>query len=448
MSARNQDVRRGRCTRIIFASTLVCGAFASLHWVARAAADESLTIARVSVDSTGTQADGESLGAAISADGRRIAFVSWATNVAPNDTNGFGDVFVKDRETGATLRVSVASSGAQANGESYEPAISADGRYVAFTSEASNLVMGDTDRVADVFVRDMTSGTTLRASLATDGHQGDAASSAATISGDGRYLAFESAATNLVSGDSNKQVDVFVRDFQAGTTQRISVSASGVEGNGTSQSAALSDDGGYVAFASTAGNLVSPPDENTAWDVFVKDRSTGSVIRASVSSAGSEGNGNSSAPSISADGHLVAFESQATDLVAGDTNARSDVFLRDLAAATTTRISLGLAGAQANGANTHPSISADGRYIAFTSEASNLVPDDTNGEQDAFVYDRQSGSTTRVSVGPLGVQGQGPALWAALSRDGRYVAFPSGAQQLNAGDSNGAVDVFLRGPLF
>jgi Tol biopolymer transport system component len=448
MFARNPIVsRRGRIAAVV---ALGCSplAFVFLRLVPCASSDEPPATERVSVATSGVQAAGESLAPAISADGRRVAFVSWASNLVAGDTNAVGDLFLRDRVSGTTACISVASSGVPANGESYEPAISADGGWVAFVSDASNLVAGDTNQVGDVFVHQLSSGSTVRASVASNGGEADAASNAPVLSGDGRFVAFHSSASNLVVNDTNKQSDVFVRDLQTGTTERVSVSASGAQADGMSESASISESGRFVAFASTAPNLVSPADENRVWDVFVRDRDMGSVIRASVPSSGCEGNGHSVAPSISADGSSIAFESEATNLVAGDTNGRADVFVRDLGAGTTTRVSVNSSGAQGNGRSTHPSISADGRYVAYLSAASNLVAGDTNGAPDVFLFDRTNGSIARVSLGSLDVQGNKASTWSVLSRDGRFVAFPSASTQLVDGDSNAAMDVFVRGPLF
>jgi Tol biopolymer transport system component len=319
---------------------------------------------------------------------------------------------------------------------------------VAFTSEATNLVTNDANQVSDIFVHDMSSGVTVCVSTALNGGQADAASNAASVSGTGQYIAFQSRATNLVSGDTNGVSDIFLRDTQGATTERISVSASGAQADGASEGVAISEDGRFVAFASAATNLVTPADTNNVWDVFVRDRLNSTVLCASVSTSGAQGDAQSIAPAIAADGSVVAFESDATNLVAGDTNDCSDVFVRDFAAGTTTRVSVGPSGAQANGRSTHPSISADGRYVAFLSYASNLVTGDTNGAPDVFVYDRQAGTTTRVTVSTDGGQSDKAATWPALSRDGRFVSFPSRAAQLVAGNSNGEVQVFVRGPLF
>jgi Tol biopolymer transport system component len=240
---------------------------------------------------------------------------------------------------------------------------------------------------------------------------------------------------------------VFIRDLQLGTIVRVSTGSAGEEANADSEHPSISADGHYVAFASAARNLVSS-DANSAWDIFLKDVTNGTLVRVSVSSSGAEANGHSFNPVLSGDGQVIAFESEASNLVASDTNSRADVFIHDRGSNTTSRISYGLGTAQANAASTDPSISADGRFIAFVSSASNIVSDDTNGVADVFINDRLGGLTTRASIGNLNAQGQGPALWPALSGDGRYVAFPSGATQFCSGDTNNKVDMFVRGPLF
>jgi Tol biopolymer transport system component len=222
-----------------------------------------------------------------------------------------------------TTRVSVATSGTQGNGSSYSgpSAISADGRFVAFDSEASNLVGGDTNGWGDVFVHDRATGATTRVSVATGGAQGNGDSGAAwddvaAISADGRFVAFFSEASNLVAGDTNGVHDVFVHDRDTGVTTRVSVGTGGTEGNGRAHAIpAISADGGHVAFTSEATNLVAG-DTNDATDIFVHDRDTGSTTRVSVGTDGTEGNGYSWIPSLSADGTSVAFYSSATNLVA------------------------------------------------------------------------------------------------------------------------------------
>jgi len=395
---------------------------------------------RVSVDSNGAQGNDYSWQPAISADGHYVAFGSLASNLVPGDTNGDTDIFVKDTTTGATTRVSVDSGGAEANSASLDPTISGDGRYIAFDSNATNLVPGDTNNVGDVFLRDTALGTTTRITLSSDGAQADNESFDPAISADGRYVAFTSWATNLVPGDTNGEPDVFVWDAVSGTTTRVSVDSSAGQGNLTSDHPSISGDGRYIAFESWATNLV-PGDTNGRADIFVRDTTAGTTVRVSVDSSGGEGNDWSSNPAISADGRDVAFTSWATNLVPGDTNVMRDLFVRDTVSGTTTAVSLdgGLTSS-----SSFPAISADGRYVAFESDASTLVPGDTNDATDVFARDMVSGSTTRVSVNSGGGQADGTSDDPAISADGRYVAFHSSAPNLVAGDTNGAEDVFVR----
>ncbi|MCW5775737.1 MAG: PD40 domain-containing protein [Phycisphaeraceae bacterium] len=343
---------------------------------------------RVSVSSTYVQSNGSSAFPSVSADGRFVAFSSAATNLVEGDTNGLDDVFVHDRQTGKTTRVSISSTGAQGDGDSTHPAISADGRFVAFSSAASNLVEGDTNGVLDVFVHDRQSGATGRVSVSSSGSQGNGHSSSPSLSADGRFVAFFSFADNLVEGDWNWASDVFVHDRQAGTTERVSVSSSGNQGNGSSLVPSISPDGRFVAFSSDASNLVEG-DWNWASDVFVHDRQAGTTERVSVSSSGNQGNSFSLLASISNEGRFVAFASMASNLVEGDTNGTWDVFVRDRQAGTTQRISVSSFGSEGNGESLLLSISDDGRFVAFSSEAANLVDGDTNDVQDVFVRDRQ-----------------------------------------------------------
>jgi Tol biopolymer transport system component len=271
----------------------------------------SQTTTRVDVDSAGNQAAGENDTPSLSADGRYVAFDSAASNLVAGDANGILDVFVRDRQTGATERVSVSSGGAEANDLSYWPSISFDGRYVVFQSWATNLVAGDTNGRTDIFVRDRLLGTTERVSLANSGFESNDESQTATISGDGRFVAFTSFASNLVAGDTNGTYDVFVRDRLNGTTERVSVDSSGVEGNGMSDfKPVISRDGSCVAFASVATNLVAA-DTNGKEDIFLRNRQAGTTERISVSTAGTQGNGSCLYESaISSDGRFVGLREQ------------------------------------------------------------------------------------------------------------------------------------------
>lgn len=397
---------------------------------------------RVSVAGGGAQSDGRSSVPAISADDRYSAFHSDASNLVSADTNFATDVFVHDRSSSQTERVSVAGSGAEGNADSFSPAISANGRFVAFYSAASNLVDGDANGVNDVFVRDRQERTTVRVSLAPAGASPNGGSSSPSISADGRFVAFLSDASNLVADDLNRLRDVFVVDRQTGTTTRASVDSAGAEANLESFSPVLSADGRFVVFTTFAFNLVAD-DINEGSDVFVRDLQAQTTTRVSVYEGGYEAEGDSLRPAISADGRIVAFDSDAWNLAWGDTNDDFDVFIHDRDTGVTTRVSVDDSGGQADGASLRPALSADGRYVAFYTEAANLVPGDTNGASDVLIYDRQSGAEKRVSVAGGGVEANGDSLRPALSADGRVVVFESNATNLVAGDSNGFTDVFL-----
>src|SRR5882672_9252426 len=404
------------------------------------------TTERVSLDSNGFQGNVNSQFPSIAGYGRYVAFHSDASSLVANDTNATRDIFVRDRQSGITQRVSVSSSGAQANARSDYPSISADGRFVAFESAASNLVAVDTNTSNDVFVRDRQNGTTERVSVSSTGVQSapSAYSSFASISADGRFVAFTSYAPNLVVGDTNGAADVFVRDRVSGTTERVSVDSNGVEGDSGSSNASISVDGRFVAFWGDASNLVVG-DTNATYDVFVRDRQLGTTERVSVDSAGAQGTDGSYSPSISADGRWVAFYSFANNLVASDTNPNADIFVRDRVNGTTEIASVATNGTAADSYSHYPSISADGRIVAFHSNASNLVANDTNGLVDVFLRDRQLGTTERVSVDSNGAQAITQYSYSAsVSADGRFVAFWSAAWDLVPGDTNGSWDVFVR----
>jgi Tol biopolymer transport system component len=400
---------------------------------------------RVSVAASGAQGNSDSSFPSISADGRYVAFQSRSSNLVPDDMNGFMDVFIRDRTSGTTELVSSATDGTQGNGDTIYPSISADGRYVAFESDASNLLAApalDSNGCSDVFVRDLVMNTVERVSVATSGAEADAGSHSPAISADGRFVAFWSYASNLIPMDNNGTLDVFVRDRLLGTTECVSVDPTGVPGNSDSSISSISGDGRFVAFHSYASNLV-PGDNNNAYDVFVRDRLLGTTERASIESNGSEGNGDSLEPSISDDGHYIAFESDAP-LVVDDNNFQLDIFVHDRLSGMTERVSVDSAGGQSNDGSAYPSISADGRYVAFHSFAWNLVVGDTNGGMDIFMRDRFSGITQRISVDSRGMQANGQSYSASISGDGRFVAFWSYASNLVPGDTNGSQDVLVR----
>jgi Tol biopolymer transport system component len=402
------------------------------------------TTALVSVSSGGSQANGGSGYGTVSSDGRYVVFVSGASNLVSGDTNNSEDVFLRDRLLGTTVRVSVATGGAQGNRGGYQPAMSADGRYVAFTSWSTDLVSGDTNNTGDVFVRDLLAGTTARVSLGAGGAQSNGASMQPSISNDGRYVAFNSVASNLVTGDTNLRIDTFRRDVVAGATIRVSVTNAGAQANNTTlieDAPSISADGRYVVFRSNATNLVAG-DTNGSPDIFIRDATSRTTARVSLTNAGGQANSWSYVPFVSADGRYVVFESDATNLVTGDTNVARDVFVRDRTGGTTTRASVTNAGAQSNGESRNGSISSDGRYVSFQSVATNLVSGDTNSVADVFVRDRTGATTTRVSVSTAGAQGTEYSVTPRISATGAYVVFEAAAPNLVSGDTNGLTDIF------
>ena len=397
---------------------------------------------RISVDSNGTEGNDESAGVSISANGQYVVFESLADNLVSGDTNEYYDIFVRNLANNTVTRVSVNSSGAEGNSDSFFPTISADGRYVAFYSFADNLVSNDTNGALDVFVHDLNTNTTTRVSVNSNGMEGDDDSSNPSISADGRHVVFLSSATNLVSVDTNGYTDVFVYDLDTSAISRVSVNSSGTQGNGNSSTPSISADGQYVAFPSSATNLISG-DTNGHVDIFLRNLNTNTTTRISVDSNQVQGNGDSYNPSISDDNRFVAFESTSDNLVNGGTNGNVQVFLRDLNANTITLISGDSNGIQGNGDSRAPSISANGQYIAFHSSSTNLVSGDTNGTNDVFVYDTNTNTITRVSVNSSGTQGNGDSFYPSISTDGRYIVFPSLADNLVSGDTNEVPDDFL-----
>lgn len=392
----------------------------------------------------GARSNGESNQERISADGRFVTFVSTASNLVVNDTNNHADVFLYDRQSGSVDLVSVGLNGAPANSVSTGPAISGDGRYVAFASNATNLVTPAPAYPAQVFVRDMLLGQTRVVSVDSAGVPGDAPSNRPALSTDGRYVGFESFSTNLVAGDTNATPDIFVHTLQTGATERASVSGAGAEADSDSHNVAFSADGAFVAFESYADNLV--PNDSGGSDVFVRNQATGSLVRASVTPSGAGGNGYSYWPSLSANGRYVAFASESNNLVVGDGNGDLDIFRRDLQSGVTTRVSVSSSGVESDADATRPFVSPDGRYVLFNSEAWNLDVADLNNKADPFLHDTQDATTQAAVRSAYGTQGAGPSRMARIDTtpQGRFVSYISRASNLVPGDITPLYDVFLR----
>jgi Tol biopolymer transport system component len=406
---------------------------------------------RANVGPAGIEADRSTTGAALSASGRYVAFVSGARDLVRDDTNHTRDVFVRDLRTSSTTRVSTSSTEAESDGPSAKPSISADGNIIVFPSSATNLVPGDRNELQDVFVRDRARGTTERVSAGPVG-EANGASLAALVSADGRVVVFSSEASNLVHGDRNGALDVFVVDRATGITTRVGSSADSDRSN-RSEASSVDARGRIVGFRSYAAGLVEH-DSNGLADVFAYDRRSGVIQRVNVSTVGDEADAATFRGMLSGNGRFVGFRSRANNLVPDDTNDALDVFVHDRLLGLTTRVSVSSAGAEANAAGlarsfrgsmfmSRPFLSANGRYAAFTSRAANLVADDTNGKSDVFVHDLWTGRTIRVSLTASGSEANGDSFVSGISADGRVVAFTSLADDLVPGDTNGRRDVFV-----
>lgn len=398
------------------------------------------------------EANGYSVPAGISSDGRYAIFTSVATNLIPGGASGW-HLYVRDLRRCVTALVDVTVAGAPAQqGISGEAYLSANGRYAAFSSSATDLVPGDTKGMGNVFLRDLRGATTELISSAYDGGAANGTSWTAGVSTSGRYVLFVSTASNLLpDGPPPNTRNVYLRDRALDSTtlvatvppnsvapawvpqlspdgrfslidliptspagerrwltnlvndrtrrtDLVSVSTSGELPDDSTYGAGVSASGRFVLFNSSASDLV-PGDTNAAADVFVRDMAAGRTARINVSGAGSQSSGGAVGSGISRDGRYAVFWSRSADLVPGDTNGVDDVFVRDLVAGTTVRVSTASDGRQGTGGSSHPRISANGRFVVFWSDASDLVPDDTNSVADAFVRDLFTGTTVRVSTG-------------------------------------------------
>lgn len=388
----------------------------------------------------------------VSADGRYVIFEA-PTALIASDTNGFSDIYVRDRQTGSLSIASVSTAGVQGTSSSSSGAISRDGRYVVFHSNATNLVVGDTNAAQDAFVRDRTLNTTTRISLTSAGGQIPSGTNfqSVSISDDGRYVLFGSDDATVVAGDTNGMGDFFVRDTIGNTTTRVSVRTDGSQFTGTlTNSAGISGDGRYFLFSTAQSGV--PSDTNSCLDVFRRDLMTGIVELVSTSPSGGVGCHNGSAyAQMSGDGRYVSFRSDVIDLVANDTNGVADAFVRDMVLGITTLASVNSAGVAENAAAGYdpPSVSDDGRRVVFVSEASNLVAGDSNNRHDVFLHDFMTGTTTLVSstydgTGLIGGASHHSSIYARITPSGTGVIYRSEATNVLAEifDNDNSASVF------
>ena len=403
-----------------------------------------------SVTNEGTPGNGNSGYPTLTSDGRYVVFSSDSSNLVSGDTNGMYDIFVRDRQSNSTQRVSVSSNGTQSNDYSHSGRIAAGGRYVVFVSSATNLVTGDTNVKDDVFLRDLQTNITTRLSVSTAGDQGNDDSSYAALTPDGLRVVFQSRATNFAAGDTPGDgifqfgQDIFSRDLNTSQTVIISRLYAPLQSNDHSANAVVSDDGRYVAFDTKSTTLIAAQNTGAYKKIFVRDMLTRQSVLVSISSAGVLSNGDSVEPSISGDGHLVSFSSNSSALVSGDTNNAQDIFLRNLLTNTTSRVSVAADGGNGNDFSLQSRLARNGGFLCFGSYASNLVSGDTNATADIFVRDLSTNITERVSVATGGGQANNYSSNCAISADGRFVTFQSSATNLVAGDTNGKQDIFMR----
>lgn len=378
----------------------------------------------------------------ISGNGETVIFAAQGDDLSANDSNGQTDIYAKDIATGTLDLISINTLGSSSSVQTNQASVSDDGRFVAFASFADDLVDNDTNNKVDIFLRDRQAGTTTLVSVSTGGSQGNNHSQEPHISGDGRYIVFKSSATNLVTFPTlNTSESIFIYDTQTGDTELISISTTGTDSNGGSQLPSVSDDGNYVAFSSSSSNLIAS-DTNNANDLFVRNRSAGTTQRVSLDKNNNEliycGCIQSK---ISGDGNVVAFTTGEA-LAATDTNSKSDAYVRDISEGSTELVSQN-SGILGNDNSSGTDISDDGRFVVFLSSATNLVSEDTNSTSDILVADRLHDSVTRVNLSDSGAQANGVSHSATISDSGLKIAYASQATNLVVSDTNGMQDVFI-----
>ncbi|MDH5359007.1 MAG: PKD domain-containing protein [Gammaproteobacteria bacterium] len=401
-----------------------------------------LAVERISVSVGQTQANGNSYLVSNSADGRYVAFGSDASNLVAGDTNGVRDVFLRDRSLGTIERISTDSNELQSPYLSRAPSVSADGRYVSFETMGP-LLSGSSAGVFQIYRRDRSNGETHLVSGSSSGVAGNAHSSRSSISADGRYVLFYSRANNLVSGDSNGVHDVFLKDMQTGTLEVISTNSSGIPGNGDSFEAAMSSDARFVAFTSMATNLIDSSITRQR-HVYLRDRQNGTTRLVSKTSSGVLANQPAFSPALSDDGRYIVYYSKASNLAAGVSGSTIQILLYDATSGNNVLLSKNANGTEGNDLSYSPSISADGNLIAFTSFANNLVHGDNNAVSDVILMDRLTNEVRVITQAESGQSGNGSAIGTpVLSRTANSIVFSTYASNLLPGDTNNVADIFV-----
>ncbi len=392
-------------------------------------------------DASGGNPRGDSRAPAISADGAWVVFESDAADLVAGDTNGVCDIFRVSRLGGAIERVSLSIDGAQADGRSFRATVSGDGDRVAFASDAANLAPDDTNRCTDIFVRAYPQGSVFRASVGPRRLQASGPSTAPDLADNGKWLVFASTATNLTAEDTNAVSDVFRYELRSSAVERVSLASTGAQGRAASREPQISGNGTWIAFTTDADDLALS-DANGRADALVNALPEGRTWCVSLAAADARPAGGA-APSLSHTGRRIAFVSESPDLVAADRNAVADVFVRYIDDKRTVRLSCSPSGGDADGASGEPRISGDGQFVVFSSAAGNLVPGDSNAASDVFLCDLQSLRLTRISVAPGGESADGASSAPDISADGRFVVYQSAATNLTPGDTNGRIDIFV-----
>lgn len=404
-------------------------------------------VVRVNTASDGMQANGTSEEAlAFSPDGTRITFDSSASNLVDSDLSGYRDVFVKTLATGATVRVSTNAAGAQGNGHSLWPVFSPDGTSVAFVSEANNLVNDDANNRRDVFLKNLDSGAVVRVTQTSSGIEANGNSWGVAFSPGGDRVAFYSEASNLILGDTNGFADLFIKTLSTGQIERLSTDSLGAQADGLTGGGgtppAFSADGDLIAFDSDAANLVAT-DTNLSRDIFVKQLSSGEIRRVSTAADGSQAMGSSRWPLFSPDGGRIAFSSDARGLVPG-MGGRLNIYVKTLSTGAIQPVDAAADGTPSNGDSYPSEFSPDGTRIAFWSNSPTLIAGDTNNTYDVFIKTLKTGAIARASTTASGAQANGVSSSPVFSPDGRRLGFTSGATNLVADDTNAVTDLFIK----